>query len=55
MPLTKKEQKRLQDLQEARMALCDAGRWKRDSYDISNEQYECEKEIRQLRIKAKQK
>lgn len=55
MGLTKAERKRLQDLQEARMLLCDAGKWKRDSYNISKEQYECEEEIRKLRNKEKSK
>jgi hypothetical protein len=49
--LTKKEANRLQELQEARMQLCDAGRWTRDSYNMCAAQVECEDEIRRLRAK----
>lgn len=53
--LTKKEANRLQELQEARMSLCDAGKWTRDSYNMPQAQRDCEEEIRKLRAKRDNK
>lgn len=53
--LTRQETKRLRELQEARMSLCDAGRWTRDSYNIPAAQRDCEEEIRKLRAKRDNK
>jgi hypothetical protein len=53
--LTRQETKRLRELQEARMSLCDAGRRTRDSYNICKAQQDNEDETRKLRAKRDNK